>query len=101
MNYHALEYPELKQEAKERRIKFYYVMKKAELIKLLMMPVLPEKYIVEKKTIHTLRSEAKAHGVPGIYKMNRAALADLLYPNTRPQQYNQDNNRTSKHDNPK
>ena len=43
MNYHALEYSELKQEAKERRIKFYYIMKKAQLITLLSMDSLPIK----------------------------------------------------------
>jgi hypothetical protein len=100
MNYHLLEYPELKQEAKARRIKFYYVMKKAELIKLLVMPVLPEKYIIEKKTIQTLRAEAKVKGIPGIFKMNRAALANLLYP-TSSQQDDKNNNCTTKHDDPK
>jgi len=80
MNYHALEYSELKQEAKERRIKMYYVMRKAQLIELLSMPVLPEKYIVEKKRIGELRQEARVRGFLCIYKLNRAQLVELLYP---------------------
>jgi hypothetical protein len=83
MNYHVLEISELKQEAKLRNIKFYYVMKKALLIQLLSMPTLPDKYIIEKKTIIELRNEAKKKSIPGIYKLNRQMLVELLYPSTK------------------
>jgi hypothetical protein len=79
MNYHALQYCELKQEAKERRIKMYYVMRKAQLIELLCMQQLPEKYIIEKKVIGELRSEAQARGFMAS-RLNRSALLQLLYP---------------------
>jgi len=79
MNYHAMEYCELKQEAKERRIKLYYVMRKAQLIQLLSAP-LPEKYIVEKKKIEVLRQEARARGFHSVYKLTRSSLVELLYP---------------------
>jgi len=104
MNYHLLEYSELKQEAKDRRIKKYYVMRKAELVYLLSMKQLPEKYIVEKKTIGELKSEARARGLPQIYLLHRQALVDLLYPHLRKadtEKKNEYHNCTEKHDNPK
>ena len=104
MNYHLLEYSELKQAAKERRIKMYYVMRKAMLIQLLSMAELPEKYIVEKKRIGELKAEARARGISGVYLLHRQALVDLLYPHlngkTCLEKKNQDDNRTKKHNNP-
>ena len=99
MNYHALEYSELKQEAKERRIKFYYVMKKSQLISLLSMDPLPIKYVIEKKRIGELREEARARGFPSVYRMNRSALVDLLYPS--PKYDYKDQYDTDKHNPPK
>jgi hypothetical protein len=99
MNYHALEYSELKQEAKERRIKFYYVMKKAQLISLLSMDPLPIKYVIEKKRIGELRDEARARGFPSVYRLNRSALVDLLYPS--PKYDYKDQHDTDKHNPPK
>ncbi len=105
MNYHLLEYSELKQEAKERRIKLYYVMRKAKLIELLSMKELPETYIVEKKRIGELRAEARARGMVGIYMLNRSALVELLYPHlygeTSAKNHNQNHNNTDKHNSPK
>jgi len=105
MNYHVLEYSELKQEAKERHIKFYYVMRKAKLIELLSMPTLPEKYIVEKKKIGDLRQEARARGFLCIYKLNRAQLVELLYPHlnvqTSSKYQNKNHDDADKHDPPK
>lgn len=105
MNYHVLEYSELKQEAKERRIKMYYVMRKAKLIEILSMPVLPEKYIVEKKRIGELRQEARARGIQSIYRLNRQGLVDLLYPHLNgkpcPQYQNHDYDDANKHNAPK
>jgi hypothetical protein len=103
MNYHLLEYSELKQEARERRIKMYYVMRKAQLVYLLSMKELPERYIVEKKKIGELKAEARARGIPQVYLLHRQALVDLLYPNMRntsPYQEDQYHNSTKKHDNP-
>jgi len=105
MNYHALEYSELKQEAKERHIKFYYIMRKAQLIQILSTNPLPEKYIVEKKRIGELRTEARARGFPSIYRLNRSALVDLLYPHLsgKPctEYQNKNHNDANKHDAPK
>ena len=105
MNYHVLEYSELKQEAKERRIKMYYVMRKAKLIELLSMVQLPEKYIVEKKRIGELRAEARARGMQSIYRLNRQSLVDLLYPHLNgkpgPEYQNHDYDDTYKHNTPK
>ena len=105
MNYHALEYCELKQEAKERRIKLYYVMRKAQLIQLLSMKELPEKYIIEKKVIGQLRSEARARGFVSVSRLNRSALLELLYPHlygkTSSEYKYKNYNNTDKHNTPK
>jgi hypothetical protein len=104
MNYHGMEYCELKQEAKERRIKLYYVMRKAQLIELLSMDTLPEKYIVEKKRIGELREEARARGFLGTYRLNRGALVELLYPHlygkAGTEYQNKNHNNAYKHDSP-
>ena len=71
---------ELKQHAKERRIKQYYVMKRIQLIQLLSMADLPMSYKLEKKTIHQLRDEAKAKGIRGFWSLHREELLTLLYP---------------------
>jgi len=104
MNYHALEVCELKQEAKERKIKMYYIMKKAQLIQLLSMKELPEKYIIEKKTIVMLKKEAVERNFPSVYKMNRQTLVELLYPHVYGETGAQKNNKyydgTDKHYDP-
>uniref|UniRef100_A0A6C0B0N9 Uncharacterized protein n=1 Tax=viral metagenome TaxID=1070528 RepID=A0A6C0B0N9_9ZZZZ len=105
MNYHAMEYCELKQEAKAKRIKLYYTMHKALLIQLLSMDRLPEKYIVEKKRIGELRTEARARGFLSVYRLNRSALVELLYPHLygKPwsENYYKHHNDTYKHHTPK
>jgi len=105
MNYHIMEYCELKQEAKERRIKLYYTMRKAFLIQLLSMDKLPEKYIVEKKRIGELREEARARGFLSVYRLNRSALVELLYPHlygkTGSENQHKYQNDTDKHNTPK
>ena len=78
---------ELKQHAKDRRIKQYYVMKRLQLIQLLCMTELPLSYSLEKKTIHELREEAKVKGLRGFWNLHRDELLALLYP---PQQENED-----------
>ena len=105
MNYHLLEYSELKQEAKQRRIKMYYTMRKALLIQLLSMKELPEQYIVEKKRIGELKVEARARGIPGAYLLNRQALVEMLYPHlyrkSSSQEQYKNHNSTKEHDYPK
>jgi len=105
MNYHLLEYPELKQEAKKRRIKMYYVMRKAQLIELLSMKTLPEKYIVEKKLVSELKAEARARKFPQVYTLTRGNLLELLYPHLygKPgfQEQDKNNDGTQKHNHPK
>jgi hypothetical protein len=99
-----MQYCELKQEAKEKRIKLYYTMHKSMLIQLLSMETLPEKYIIEKKRITELRTEARARGFVSVYKLNRSALVDLLYPHLRSHttsKYNKkDDDNTYKHNSP-
>ena len=100
-----MEYCELKQEAKERRIKLYYIMRKAQLIQILSTNPLPEKYIVEKKRIQELREEARARGFLSVYKLNRSELVDLLYPHLsrKPSTdyHDKNQNDTDKHNTPK
>lgn len=71
---------ELKQLAKQRRIKMYYTKKRVELIRLLSMPDLPDSYKIEKLTIIQLREQATQKGLRGFWKLSRDELVDLLYP---------------------
>lgn len=71
---------ELKQLAKGRRIKQYYIMKRHQLIQLLALPELPEALRLEKLTIHDLREQAKAKGLRGFWSLHREDLLRVLYP---------------------
>lgn len=71
---------DLKQLAKGRRIKQYYIMKRIQLIHILSLPELPESLRREKLTIVELRAEAKRKGIRGFWSLNREKLLDLLYP---------------------
>lgn len=71
---------ELKQCAKGRRIKQYYVMKRAQLIELLSLSELPTPMIREKMTVKQLREEAKKRGLTHFWLLNRAALLKALFP---------------------
>jgi hypothetical protein len=73
---------DLKQLAKGRRIKQYYIMKRHQLIQILALPELPERYRREKLTIHELREEAKRKGIRGFWSLHREELLDLLYSPT-------------------
>jgi hypothetical protein len=75
-----LSLPELKQVARSRHIKQYYILKRAELIRLLTMPELPASYRIEKMTIHDLREEAKKRNVRGFWSLRRDRLVALLFP---------------------
>ena len=102
MNYDTLPLVELKQLAKGRRIKMYYTKSIHELRWLLTQNELPEKYRLEKLTIKQLREEAKEKGVRGFWGLSRGDLMKLLHPDDslRPQQNNQNQEDTQKHDSP-
>lgn len=76
----ALSLVDLKQLAKGRRIKQYYIMKRHQLIHLLSLPELPEALRREKLTIQELRDEAKRKGMRGFWSLHREDLLNLLYP---------------------
>lgn len=71
---------DLKQLAKGRRIKQYYIMKRHQLIQILSLPELPESFRREKMTIVELRDEAKRKGLRGFWNLHREDLLNLLYP---------------------
>ena len=76
----SLSLVDLKQLAKGRRIKQYYIMKRHQLIQLLGLSELPESFRREKLTIQELREEAKRKGIRGFWSLHREALLDILYP---------------------
>jgi len=102
INYNEMTLIELKQAAKGRGIKMYYVMKHAELARLLSLPELPMEMKVQKKTIRQLREEAKARGEKGVWKYTRAELVELLYTGKQgPADKDQkDHGNTKEHDDP-
>jgi|UniRef100_A0A6C0EN31 hypothetical protein len=71
---------ELKKIAKERRIKQYYILKRAQLIQILSMKELPKSFIIEKMTITELRDEAKRRGIRGFWTLRREQLVAILFP---------------------
>lgn len=95
----SLSLVELKKLAKERRIKQYYIMRRAQLIQILSYTELPRSFLLEKKTIVELRQEAKQRGMRGFWRMSRDEILALLYPET--EQNNQDKSNTEKHHEPK
>jgi hypothetical protein len=83
MDYHTMDIIELRYAAKALKIKQYYIKKRAELIQILSFKELPQQYILEKKTILELRSEARLRGLAGITKMPKRELLDILYPSIK------------------
>ena len=96
---------ELKQHAKVRKIKQYYIMKRAQLIQLLEMEQLPQSLVIEKMTIAQLREQAKLKGLRGFWALRREALVELLFPedvNQAATDKNEKNHsKADEHDNPK
>jgi hypothetical protein len=78
---------ELKQLAKQRRIKQYYILKRAQLIQLLSLSELPKSFIIEKMTITQLREEAKRKGIRGFWTLRREQLVELLFPSDDPAKF--------------
>jgi hypothetical protein len=76
----SLSLVELKQLAKQRRIKQYYILKRIQLIQLLSLDELPKSFIIEKMTLAQLREEAKRKGVRGFWTLRRDQLVELLFP---------------------
>lgn len=74
---------ELKEQAKGRRIKQYYIMKRVQLIHILSMKELPEALVIEKMTIHQLREKAKEAHIRGFWNLRRDHLVELLFPQNR------------------
>lgn len=80
LTYENMSLIELKQAAKGRKIKQYYIMKRAQLVQLLSMNQLPRTLMIEKMTIHELRDEAKRRGLRGFWTLRREQLVSLLFP---------------------
>jgi hypothetical protein len=105
-----LSLPELKQVARSRNIKQYYILKRAELIRLLSLPELPKSYRIEKMTIHELREEAKTRNIRGFWSLRRDRLVSLLFPehaegtegvhDTTPKKHEEDERETQEHHDP-
>lgn len=77
-----MELPELKAIAKkhEPKIKHYYIMSRAQLIQVLLLDKLPDKMILEKKTLKQLQAEAKERNIPKVWSFRRHELMEILYP---------------------
>jgi hypothetical protein len=105
-DYTVLSLIELKQAAKGRGIKMYYVMKRAELIRILSLPELPLSMRIEKMTIKQLREQAKQRGLTRFWDLPRAELVTLLYPDlengckTPANQDEKNQSNTYEHDDP-
>jgi hypothetical protein len=99
-NYHDMSLVELKQAAKNHvpKIKQYYIKSRAELIQILTMGEFTQDMIVAKKTLATLRQEAKEKKLPGIWNLRRSELVELLYPCSK--QDNKDYNSGKEHNDP-
>jgi hypothetical protein len=98
----TLPLPELKQLAKARRIKQYYIMKRVELIRILSLSELPQSFLVEKLTIRQLRTQAKQSGKQGFWTLTRDQLVALLYPELTPSdKKHQDSNNSQQNESPK
>jgi hypothetical protein len=101
MDYSTLSLIELKKAAKEHRppIKYYYVKSRKELVEILSRKEMTETMVKEKLTIQELRRMALARNIPNIWRMRRAQLMGLLYPD--PKENDQNDDHTEEHDNPK
>ena len=91
---------ELKKLAKTKKIKQYYIMKRAELIELLMMEELPFKLRLQKMTIAEMRAIAKQRGMRGFWSLSKEQLCDRLFGGTSHDE-KKDDSKTSEHKDPK
>jgi ABC-type uncharacterized transport system ATPase component len=88
---------ELKQYAKTKKIKQYYIMKRADLIEILTMKELPFKYTLEKMTITEMRMLAKERGMRGFWSLSKSQLSDKLFASHNEKK---DNGEASEHEDP-
>ena len=101
-NYHEMSLIDLKHAAKNHtpKIKQYYIKSRAELIQILTMNEFTQDMIVAKKTLAELRKEAQERKLPGIWRLRRAELVELLYSNTSTKKNDENHNGGKKHDDP-
>jgi hypothetical protein len=97
---HSLSLADLKKVAKGRRIKHYYIMPRAELLRLLSLPELPKNIVIEKLTIVQLRAEAKTKGIRGFWSLSRGQLVETLYPATPSTLAKDENGDSNQHETP-
>ena len=92
IDYHSMSLVDLKHAAKKHtpKIKQYYIKSRAELIQILTMGEFTQDMIVAKKTLAELRKEAQDRKLPGIWKLRRADLVELLYPSSKQDNKNDD-----------
>ena len=88
---------ELKQLAKGKKIKQYYIMKRDDLIHLLMMEEIPFKYRLEKMTISEMRAIAKQRGMRGFWGLSKEQLCEKLFGS---HDEKKDDCETGKHEDP-
>lgn len=89
---------ELKKLAKTKKIKQYYIMKRAELIELLMMEELPFKLRLQKMTIAEMRAIAKQRGMRGFWSLSKEQLCEKLFGSHDEEK---DDSETREHKDPK
>lgn len=101
MDYQTMSLADLKKTAKDHQppIKYYYVKSRKELIEILTMPTMPQAMIKEKLRIQDLRKLARERNIPNIWRMRRSTLIDLLYPDAKEDDENNDD--AEEHDAPK
>lgn len=97
-NFETMSLIELKRLAKTRRIKQYYIMKKSELIELLMMEELPLKLRLEKMTISEMRAIAGQRGMRGFWSLSKSQLCERLFGGSHDEK--KDDGETCKHEDP-
>ena len=89
------------------KLKQYYILPKAELVRILSMPELPSRYRIEKMTIIQLREIARQRELRGFWNLNKYQLTRMLFPenddaveNTASHQHEKNDSQASKHQNP-
>lgn len=89
------------------KLKQYYILPKAELVRILSMPELPSRYKIEKMTIIELREVARQRELRGFWNLNKYQLTRMLFPenddaveNTASHQHEKNDSQASKHQNP-
>jgi hypothetical protein len=97
MNIESMSLVELKQLAKTKKIKQYYIMKRTDLIEILTMKELPFKYRLEKMTITEMRMLAKERGMRGFWSLSKSQLSEKLFASDDKEK---DNSEAGEHEDP-